>query len=167
MHTQAISLSLSLSCPTHTRQLNKIMSQVDLMQALFERAGGAKHAGVLSTLARKRKSRSSVWPINYYHILSTILEHWLQYTVLTLMESMIQFNLRNWLSRILSIWSDCRPLPENRTFFKVEIIFFFIRSIGISTVYTCVYVLSQNTHERCNYCFFKVTYILCTVSSFT
>ena len=52
--------SLSLSHYTYTRQLNKIMSQVDLMQALFERAGGAKHAGVLSTLARKRKSRSSV-----------------------------------------------------------------------------------------------------------
>ena len=46
-----------------SRQLNKVIGEVDLMQTLFDRAGGAKHAGEgasSSGLAKKRRSSPDV-----------------------------------------------------------------------------------------------------------
>ena len=50
----------SLSSSSFTRQLDKMMLQVDLVQTLFERAGGAKSAGQRSTNAKQRRSKVGV-----------------------------------------------------------------------------------------------------------
>ena len=42
------------------RQLNKMMAQLDLMKALFERAGGAKHGADMATPTRRKRSSASV-----------------------------------------------------------------------------------------------------------
>ncbi|XP_064394235.1 phosphatidylinositol 3,4,5-trisphosphate 5-phosphatase 2-like [Halichondria panicea] len=54
--TQLKQLFLS-DCAKIHEQLNMVMVRVDLMQSLFDRAGGAKHAGDVSSMARRRRSK--------------------------------------------------------------------------------------------------------------
>ena len=47
-------------CVCLCRQLNKMMAQLELMKALFERAGGAKHGADIAPTARRKRSSASV-----------------------------------------------------------------------------------------------------------
>lgn len=53
-------LMFRVACLSPPRQLDQLIVHVDILQSLFERAGGAKEVGKRCSLSRKRRSRTGV-----------------------------------------------------------------------------------------------------------